>query len=65
MPHCFHALEPSELVLITSQPEGPEMMAEASTGNLMDMDWTAALLARHDTELPERHPHRQPASPSS
>jgi uncharacterized protein YjlB len=47
VPHCFRALEPAELVLITSGPEGPDAIAELSIGNLMDMDWTASVLERY------------------
>jgi mannose-6-phosphate isomerase-like protein (cupin superfamily) len=60
VPHCFRALEPAELVLITSGPEGPDAIAELAGGNLMDLDWTASVLERYDTELLERHPHWGP-----
>jgi mannose-6-phosphate isomerase-like protein (cupin superfamily) len=60
VPHCFRALEPAELVLITSGPEGPDAIADLAGGNLMDMDWTASVLERYDTELLERHPHWGP-----
>jgi mannose-6-phosphate isomerase-like protein (cupin superfamily) len=60
VPHCFRALEPAEVVLITSGPEGPDAIAELAGGNLMDMDWTASVLERYDTELVERRPHWGP-----
>ena len=63
VPHCFRALEPAAVVLITAGPEGPDAIAELAGGNLMDMEWVASVLERYDTELLERRPHWSPQTP--
>ena len=59
VPHCFRAVSGAgaAVLLIASPADGIDMIIELSRSGLGDPEQMAAILARYDTELLERHPH--------
>ncbi len=49
---------------VLNPAEGIDMIIELSASGLGDPEQTAAILARYDTELLERHPHWPPPTTS-